>query len=131
MGKCFNSLTATKQTKQNGADDMNVRNLTPHAISITGADGSTTTYPASGALARVSVLQAPTGATILGVPVMGNAYGAVTGMDNPNGDTLIVSAMVLGALPKGTPNVFAPDTGPTATRNDKGHIVSVTQLIAP
>ena len=108
---------------------MIVRNLTPHAISITDADGNTTTYPASGTLARVSVVQAPTGATVLGVPVMGNTFGVVTGMDNPDNDTLIVSAMVLGALPKGTPNVFAPDTGATAIRNAKGHVVSVVQLV--
>ncbi len=106
-----------------------VRNLTPHTISITDADGSTTEYPPSGTLARVSVIQKPTGNTILEVPVMANSYGEVSGMENPNGDTLIVSAMVLGALPKGTANVFAPDTGATALRNEKGYVVSVVQLV--
>ena len=38
--------------------------------------------------------------------------------------------MVLAALPTGTPNVYAPDTGPTAIRNEAGYVVAVTRLVA-
>ena len=44
----------------------------------------------------------------------------------------LVSAMVLDAIPADSeiaPFVFAPDTGATAERNDKGHIVSVCRLV--
>ena len=40
----------------------------------------------------------------------------------------IVSGMVLSAV-RNRQDVFAPDTGPTATRNEKGHIVGVARLI--
>jgi hypothetical protein len=41
----------------------------------------------------------------------------------------LVSSMVLEACP-GRAGVFAPDSGKTAIRNEKGHVVAVTQLVA-
>jgi hypothetical protein len=55
--------------------------------------------------------------------------GEVTGLPE-DGTPCIVSAMVLAALPPGTPGVYAPDTGATAVRNDRGHIMAVTRLVA-
>lgn len=43
--------------------------------------------------------------------------------------TYIVSSMVRDALGQSRPDVFAPDTGPTAIRNEKGQVEAVTRLI--
>ncbi len=37
--------------------------------------------------------------------------------------------MVLAALPAGTLNVYAPDTGPTAIRDERGQVIAVTRLV--
>jgi hypothetical protein len=42
---------------------------------------------------------------------------------------LIVSGMVLDALAGGRPDVVAPDTGPDAVRDEKGHIVAVLGFV--
>jgi hypothetical protein len=73
------------------------------------------------------------GVVVAGVPVVRNTYGPVTGLvRDAQGVPLpcIVSGMVLAALPAGTINVYAPATGPTAIRDDKGQIVAVTELVA-
>ena len=59
----------------------------------------------------------------------------MTGLPYPvEGLTFIVSGMVrdaLSALPArlSRPDVYAPDTGSDAIRNEKGHIVSVRGLV--
>ena len=59
---------------------MNIINLTPHAITICGADGSIIlTIPASGNLARVSAHTVQTG-EIDGIPVTSTVYGEVEGL---------------------------------------------------
>ena len=104
-------------------------NLTPHAIVVRTPQGDVT-LPPSGTIARVAMAEeiigtcAETGATVIRrVP------GEVVGLPE-DGTPCIVSAMVLAALPSGTPNVYAPDTGATAIRNEAGHIVAVTRLVA-
>ena len=107
-------------------------NLTPHAIVLRTPAGDTT-FPASGQVARVSTISTPVGVVVAGVPVVRNTYGPVTGLvRDAQGVPLpcIVSGMVLAALPAGTINVYAPATGPTAIRDDKGQIVAVTELVA-
>lgn len=112
---------------------MKIINLTPHAISIRHADGSTLTVPADGTVARVSV-QAVQTAPVAGIPTVVNSYGAVEGLrpanTYPSGTVVLVSAMVLSRL--GTEYaglVYAPDTGATAIRNAAGQIEAVTQLV--
>lgn len=106
---------------------LKMLNLTPHDIVVRTANGDVT-IPASGTVARVATVDTDTGDTVLGLPVIRRSFGDVTGL--PNDDTpCVVSAMVLGAVP-GRANTYAPDTGPTAIRNDKGHIVAVTRLVA-
>lgn len=106
-------------------------NLTPHAIVLRHANGTEVSIPASGAVARVKMEAVEVG-THAGVPVVRNTPGPVEGLpNNPEAHGgVLVSGVVLAALPEGTPGVFAPDTGPTAIRNDKGHIVAVTRLVA-
>ena len=106
-------------------------NLTPHAIVLRTAAGDTTFQP-SGSVARVATIAAPTGEMVAGVPVVRNTYGPVTGLvRDTQGVPLpcIVSGMVLAALPAGTVNVFAPATGATAIRDERGQVVAVTELV--
>jgi len=107
-------------------------NLTPHAITI-NADGiDAITVQPSGFLARVTVEEVIAG-TRHGFPVITRKAGAVDfgGVFAPDA-TLLVSSMVLDAIPADhalAGQCFAPDTGTTAQRNDKGHIVSVSRLV--
>lgn len=111
-------------------------NLTPHAITLR-LDGQDLVIPPSGTVARVTVvptpvkdLALPNGRTI---PVVRNQSGPVNGLVRDSSGVpvpCIVSGMVLAALPPGTPNVYAPDSGSTAVRDERGQIVAVTRLIA-
>lgn len=102
-------------------------NLTPHAIVLRLQDGTDTVIPPSGAIARVSMIEEVIG-TVAGMPLVRRRPGPVIGL--PDGDEpCIVSSMVLSALPPGAPNVFAPDTGPTAIRDERGYVVAVTRLV--
>ena len=102
-------------------------NLTPHAIVIYTANGDVTVAP-SGVVARVeSIEKVVDKCPITGVDIIERTFGEVYGL--PSEDTIcIVSAMVLSAVPN-RKNTFAPDTGATAIRNEKGHIVKVTRLV--
>lgn len=108
-------------------------NLTPHPITLQLPDGSRVTYPPSGTVARVSTTEVDAG-TASGVPVIRRTWGAVTGLPRPAerhaAGGCIVSSIVLGALP-GDCGCYAPDTGPTAIRDDAGQVVAVTRLVAP
>lgn len=54
----------------------------------------------------------------------------MTDLPEPKLDTIyIVSGMVLAALNGSRPDVYAPDIGPDAIRNDKGHIIAVIGLV--
>lgn len=123
-------------------------NLTPHAITIRTTSGDVTIQP-SGVVARVATIDAVVGqitvgwlcqhsGEILPVPVSGyevelttdlveTQFGNVIGLPEDTNTPVLVSALVLGAV-KGRPNTFAPDTGDTAVRNEKGQIVAVTRL---
>ena len=103
-------------------------NLTPHAIVVRTADGVDVTYDPCGTVARVTTTEEVV-ATEYGAPIVRRTFGGVTGL--PQDDTpCLVSSMVLSAIPAGTPGVYAPDTGPTAVRDDAGRIVAVTRLVA-
>jgi hypothetical protein len=104
---------------------MRVLNLTPHAIVVdNGVDKKT--YEPSGELARVS-----TETTVVGsVDGFEIVESTVTGDNLPTqeeGTYLLVSAMVKGLRPD-RKDLLAPNTG-KATRNEKGHIVSVPGFI--
>jgi hypothetical protein len=102
-------------------------NLTPHPIVLRLPDGQDVTLPPSGAVARVSMVEKVVG-TVAGVPVIRRRPGPVFGL--PDGNQLcIVSSMVLGALPAGAPGVYAPDTGSTAIRDERGLVIAVTRLV--
>lgn len=113
-------------------------NCTPHQLSIEGIGD----LLPSGILSRVSTVYCDTLA-ISGVRVRQKVWGedTVTGLPDPaEGITFIVSGMVretlsvsdaLSALPEfqSRPDVYAPDTGSDAIRNEKGQIVAVRGLV--
>lgn len=112
--------------KPNGVGEIDMFvNLTPHAINIL-VDGNVVTIEPSGEVARVESIEKVTG-EINGITVVSREFGDVHGLPE-EGTPCIVSAMVLGAVP-GRKGVYAPDSGPTAVRNEKGHIVHVTRLV--
>lgn len=103
---------------------MNIINLTPHPI-VLDVDGTQTTFPTSGSIARVSQTTTGTGMFIAGAEISTSTFGSVE-MPTPQENTMfIVSAMVLTALSGSRKDVIAPKTDATAIRNEAGHIIAV------
>ena len=107
-------------------DGVGMTNLTPHAITLQRSDGLTVTFPASGILARVTSNEVVCGEAF-GVPVISRSLGSVVGLLK-NGGNCLVSALVLSACP-GVVGLYAPDSGPTAIRDERGHVIAVTRLV--
>jgi hypothetical protein len=101
-------------------------NLTPHEIVIK-TDAGEFRFPPSGTVARVSTVETVV-ESYESFPVIRRELGKAEGLPDESVPCL-VSAMVLSAVP-GRPNTFAPDSGSSAIRNEKGHIVAVTRLVA-
>ena len=109
-------------------------NLTPHAITLALSTGESVTFPPSGQLARVTsqevvvgVLHVMHASQMRRVPVIERQFGEVEGLPE-YGTPCLVSALVLSACP-GRAGVYAPDTGPTAIR-ENGQVVAVTRLVS-
>ncbi len=119
-------------------------NMTPHAITLRTAHGDIV-FPPSGVIARVETVESLIGSMDVfspgtpvcdaqgnsngvRVPVISRTFGEVEGLPK-EGVPCIVSALVLSAVP-GRAGVYAPDTGVTAVRNEKGFVVAVTRLVA-
>ncbi|MDY0300265.1 MAG: hypothetical protein RBQ99_01635 [Trichlorobacter sp.] len=101
------------------------KNLTPHPLTIEGLG----TIEPSGTVPRVASLREVL-TPVAGVRVVQQSFGSVENLPAPQeGVILIVSAMVLSALAGSRSDVFAPDTGADAIRNEKGHIVAVRGLV--
>lgn len=107
-----------------------MRNLTPHAIAIDVA-GVVNTIQPSGTIARVTTSEESVGVcSVTGAPIVRRSFGEVEGVGSPSDGPCLVSSLVLSALGSEWRGVaFAPDTGDTAIRNDKGHIIAVTRLV--
>lgn len=121
------------QTQQGGLLPMKAINLTPHAITIRVGERDIT-IPPSGQVARVAVRSVERNSQVIDgveVPIVANEYGSVEGLPESKDefDAFIVSALVLGRC-SGIRGVYAPDTGPTAIRDEKGQIKAVTRLIS-
>ena len=102
-------------------------NLTPHDITVRLSDGTSRTYPPSGTVARVTTYET-SAADVDGIQTAYRRPGAVDGLTLPVTEPVLVSGMVLAEL-SGTDNVFAPDSGSSAIRDERGHIVAVTRLV--
>lgn len=120
---------AEKSAPWESAKKAELVNLTPHSITIRAEDGTETTIPPSGTVARVSTTDEVVGTCpITGAPIVRRRFGEVAGLP-AEGTPCLVSALVLSAVP-GRAGVYAPDTGPTAIRNEAGQIIAVTRLVA-
>jgi len=105
-------------------------NLTPHPLNLmpAGPTGPVVTIPPSGQVARcaTSRVQVDT-ITVDGVtiPVNRTQFGEVTGLPDPQPDTIyIVSAVVAQAVPDRT-DVFIVDD---AVRDEQGRIIGCRAL---
>jgi hypothetical protein len=99
-------------------------NLTPHEVVIAGR-----IIPASGEVARVSVSYIDL-APHEDIPVVSSVFGEIQGLPpRVPGTVYVVSGMVRSALKNTRPDVFSPDTGSTAMRDEAGKIIGVTRLI--
>lgn len=107
-------------------------NLTPHAIVVRSADGTDRTFPPCGKVARVETSETPVD-PIDGIPVIFRETGRLIipeGIPQNGESYLIVSSMCLDAASTRQRGfAVAPDTGATAIRNEKGHIVAVTRFV--
>ena len=109
---------------------MNIVNLTPHVLNFMpeGPDGPTVTIPPSGQVARCAVdrVQVDT-VTVddITIPVNRTQFGTVTGLPDPQPDTIyIVSSLVAQAVPD-RQDVFIVDD---AVRDDQGRIIGARAL---
>ena len=109
---------------------MNIVNLTPHVLNFMpeGPDGPMVTIPPSGLVARCAVHRVQVGTvTVDGItiPVNRTQFGTVTGLPDPQPDTIfVVSALVAQAVPD-RPDVFIVDD---AVRDDQGRIIGARAL---
>ena len=120
---------------------MAIINCTPHDIVYRKSDGSEVVFPASGNVVRVLEKEYPLDARPYTEEVKTVSYdfcGVVGFPENTQkGDIYIVSSMarmyierlvVREGMNYPTRNI-SPDTGKTCIRNDKGHIIAVTQFV--
>ncbi len=109
---------------------MRIVNLTPHALNLMpeGPDGPTVTIPPSGQVARCATSRVHVDVvTVDGVaiPVSHTQFGEVTGLPDPQPDTIfVVSALVAQAVPD-RPDVFIVDD---VVRDDQGRIIGARAL---
>jgi len=106
-------------------------NLTPHPISLANEAGEVTETiaPHPAGPARCKTQSVPTGRDVEGVKVFRNTFGNVEGLPAPTeGFSYIVSSIVLAAVDDSRVDVVAPDTGPTAVRDENGRILAVRQF---
>jgi hypothetical protein len=85
-------------------------------------------------VARVTTVQTPIEAVVSNgvlIKTVETRTLDVEGLPEPeDGVIYITSSLVAGKLPS-RPDVLAPDTGPTAVRDENGHIVAVNRLQKP
>jgi hypothetical protein len=128
---------------------MNVINLTPHKIvvrywdddsgpRVSGITGprkgseKMAVFPPSGTVARVEFEEDSAYGPHI-IPTIQRRVKGISGIPAADGQTAyLVSSMVLDAVQASGPraDVFAPDTGKTAIRNEAGQIAAVTRLVA-
>jgi ethanolamine ammonia-lyase small subunit len=107
--------------------EVKIVNLTPHAVSIVKADGTTFTIPASGEVARVEQTRKEAG-EIAGIKITVSEFGEVIGLPDPEPNTVyVVSGMVLASTDNRW-DVFAPGE---LIRDNEGKVIGCNGLSAP
>lgn len=107
-------------------------NLTPHVIRVIDVDRVVHEVSPSGTVARVDTIETEQASVSVDgalFSVKSRTMGEVSGLPDPNGVSIfLVSSMVLDAL-QGRGDVFAPDTGRSAVRDERGLVWAATSLI--
>ena len=111
---------------------MKIINLMKHDCTLKVGD-QIRVYPPHGKIAQAQEILEEIGSakldSFLSVPVVSREFGEVENLPEPEEGTIyIVPSIVLSAVPH-RKDVFAPDSGKSAERNEKGHIRSVCRLI--
>lgn len=122
---------------------MQFINLTPHTINVTiGKHDEIVALPADGRMARVSSKSVPAG-VIDGIFTVKTVYGEVetirknddgtesvlhVGLPEPQADTVYIVSAIVGGRVQGRDDVYGPDSGPTAIR-ENGQIKAVRNLV--
>jgi hypothetical protein len=123
----LNTASASASAPSTTFGGVEVVNLNKHAIVLRLPSGEDVVFPPSGEVCSVAVKQEKVG-EIGGVPIMGNVYGEVEGLYEPQeGVVFLVNAIVLSRI-KGRSDCFAPDTGPTAIR-EGGQVKAVIRFV--
>lgn len=106
---------------KNKKGEVEVVNLTPHAINILDADNKIVkTFESSSSIARCTCSRNQIG-NVNGIAINSNYYGEVTGLPAPKDGTIyLVSALVAQAVKAIRKDVFVTDD---AVRNDDGQII--------
>lgn len=110
-------------------------NLNKHVISVfLGHAKTCLDFPPDGRVATVSVKQEEVGGIDFPnglVMLVQNVYGDIQGLPEPEeGTYYIVNAIVLErAKLAGRRDCIAPDTGPTAIRDEKGQVKAVCRFV--
>lgn len=104
-------------------------NLTPHSITLK-RNGEVITINPCDRVVRIDMAEKIT-KYLNGIPISTRKAKGVTGLPDPHPYVIyLVSSMVLDAVDDTRVDVLAPDTGPTAIRDNKGRIQAVTQLVS-
>jgi len=104
-------------------------NLTPHEVMVFHSDGERYIIPPSGQIARARSEFIPDEPVSIFDSVRCE-YGRVTGLpESEEGIIFIVSGLVLNVLAGSRPDCVAPDTGPSAVRDEQGNIVGVRRFL--
>ena len=116
-------------------------NLTPHALRLRvevadmvaeSRPDDVVVEPDARGSARVSSTPGALLGELEGVALYGTTtFGEVTGLPEPEADTIFIVSALVGGQVAGRTDVVQPGTGPAdqTVRNDKGHIFAVTRLI--
>ena len=103
-------------------------NLAPHPLNVLDANGVEHVFMPTTLAARVAV-SVETREPVEGFRVSSQSFGEVENLPaQQDGVTYIVSAIVLAALKGSRSDVVAPDTGPTAIR-ENGQIKAVRGFV--
>lgn len=106
-------------------------NLTPHLVRIVDTDGNVHNILPSGTVATVSVTMTPSQpVTVDGLQFAVNRreLGQVRNLPEQQLNTIYVVSAMVKERTLDRPDVFAPDTGPTAIRNE-GQVWAVLGLV--
>jgi len=106
---------------------MAIVNLTPHPLTLLGADAEKRIIASSG-IARLAMSEHTLG-HVDGYPLALQERRGVTGLPAPlPGVIYVVSTLVAQAVAD-REDVVAPDTGPGAVRDEQGNIVAVRGFV--